>query len=129
MARNPPVTRRRAAREETADPERVDDVLSALGGRRRRRVLYRLREDDGVGFVDELAAHLSEGSVAGPAELRVELEHLVLPELADAGLVEHERETGLVVYAGDRFDTGLLEWIADRERPAPGRAAPERSDR
>lgn len=91
-------------------------MLSALSSRRRRRVLYYLRENDGVGFVDELADHLGEDAVAGAAELRVELEHIVLPTLAAAGLVEHERETGLVVDAGDEFSAALTDWIEARER-------------
>lgn len=116
MARNPPTARRHTVPDRRIDPDRVDDVLAALIDRRRRRVLTYLRDNDGVGFVDELSDHLSEESATGSSEIRVELEHIALPTLVELGLVEHERETGLVVYAGDEFGTELLEWIADRER-------------
>lgn len=117
MARHPPKLGRADAQRSTAEPDRVDAVLSAASSRRCRRVLYHLRENDGVAFVDGIAERLSEDSVAGPEELAVELEHGVLPRLTDAGLVEHERETGLVISVGDPLGDELLAWLEDRERP------------
>lgn len=77
----------------------LDEVFSALGHRHRRRILSRLFEKS-PRYVEELVA-------AGPEDvdrdrLEVELHHIHLPKLEDAGFVEWE--VGLQVRRGPKFD-------------------------
>lgn len=86
-------------------PRFADDrFFRALASRRRRRALrYLLEENDTT--VEEIATVLSgweattTATMQTPAdrsEIRIDLTHNHLPRLADAGLVEYDRDTGSV---------------------------------
>lgn len=85
----------------------VDDVLNALADRRRRLVLYYLR-DEGTAGIDEVADHVAAAEEDVPvdgvtdeqrARVKTSLVHAHLPQLVDAGLVEYDRRTGVIRYA------------------------------
>lgn len=81
-----------------------DRLYRALASTQRRRLLYILREN-GEHPVEELATILAgweatdTGMMASSEDRRrrlLELRHRDIPMLADAGLVEHDREGGTV---------------------------------
>ena len=67
----------------------IDSLLAAVADGTRRRVLERL--EGAEGGVRE--ADLVEGE---PSDAAVRLRHVHLPKLADAGLVEWDRDAGRV---------------------------------
>lgn len=78
----------------------TDTVLALLADRRRRRVLDYLR-DHGAGSasLEELVSHLA-GDDGSPARERLglSLRHVHLPKLAEAGVLDYDREAGRVRY-------------------------------
>lgn len=106
----PPEARR------TGRPAYTNDVLRAVADEHRRRVLYYLREADGVASVEELTADLTAGTDTDTADIAVRLHHVILPQLADVGVIAFNRDDERVRYAGGSFVTELIDWIRDRER-------------
>ncbi|MFC4438393.1 MULTISPECIES: DUF7344 domain-containing protein [Natrialbaceae] len=99
----------------------LDLVFDLLSNRQRRYVLYYLYEQpDGVATVDELTDHVvalehrtasSEGEDASDVHretIRTELQHVHLPKLADAGMVEHDQRSDTVRYWSQ---PSLEEWL------------------
>lgn len=86
--------------EYTLADENVDDVSAAfslLSSTRRRGVLYAVDRGDETA-VEELADTIAswQGSDAEASSVRVSLVHTHLPKLADAGVVEYDRDRGTV---------------------------------
>lgn len=99
----------------------LDAALDLLSNRRRRYVLYHLRNRDGAVTLDELAERVAswEGDAdESDDESRVlaDLYHSQLPRLADAGAITFDEEEGFVALAdGDDAPLGEYLDIAARE--------------
>jgi len=97
--------------EYTLADEPADDVSAAfdlLSDARRRGVLYAAERGEQT-TVEELAERistwLSDGEGARrDSSVRLSLIHTHLPKLADAGVVEYDRERGTVELAGGATD-------------------------
>lgn len=85
---------------------RKDEVLRALAGQRRRRVLAYLREHGDATreeLADVLTGWLATDRASGQADaedharIAISLSHVALPKLDDAGLVAVDEETDTVV--------------------------------
>jgi len=82
--------------ENIGDRERIDLSYRLLADVRRRRVLYALQANDAIG-VDRLAETLVDAGLADSCDRAVaSLVHTHLPKLADAGVIEYDRETGVL---------------------------------
>jgi DNA-binding transcriptional ArsR family regulator len=97
--------------EYTLADEPADDVSAAfdlLSDARRRGVLYAAERGEQT-TVEELADQIAswlddaEGDSCG-SSVRLSLIHTHLPKLADAGVVEYDRERGTVELAGGATD-------------------------
>jgi len=97
-----------------------DDHLRLLADRHRRILLDQLREDP-VTTRDDLADVLrrvdsdSESDTDGETRRRrfaVELHHIHLPALADAGVIEYDPDDGTVVYRPDERVERLLDALS-----------------
>ncbi|WP_265112005.1 DUF7344 domain-containing protein [Halosolutus halophilus] len=97
----------------------LDLIFDMLSNRRRRQVLYDLNDrPDGVATIDELAdtvaarEHGSGGTDLDADEhrtqIRTELQHVHLPKLEDAGIIEHDRRSETVRYW---TQPSLEEWL------------------
>lgn len=94
----------------------IDLVFDLLADRRRRYALYVLSEtDDGVATVEKVVEgvlRLERRSEAtgptGPPEVHTALEHVHLPKLADAGVIEHDARSGTIRY---RHQPSVEEWL------------------
>ena len=81
-------------------------VFAALANRRRRHVLYYLRDHDRA-QIDDLAVHIAAWEQEIPVtevlpedadRVYTDLVHSHLPKLADYGLVEYDRRSDAVCY-------------------------------
>ena len=102
----------------------LDLVFDLLSNRRRRYALYYLYDQpDGVATLEEL----TDGVVTTERQLpgqnptateshrdavRTELQHVHLPKLADAGMLEHDRRSETVRYW---MQPSLEEWLEHAE--------------
>lgn len=93
----------------------LDSTLEALADERRRRVLYALRENDGVLDAEDLACTLAAEFGADRESVHMRLHHADLPRLAECGIVEYDPEVGSVCYAGGSTVTDLVGAIAEYE--------------
>ncbi|WP_132057375.1 DUF7344 domain-containing protein [Halorussus amylolyticus] len=112
--------------------DRLDASFGLLAHAHRRSVLYALRED-GPKTRDELADELVATGVADDRDRTVaSLFHTHLPKLDDAGVVEYDRDDGVVSLAPDveRLEPYLdiaahheadgYEWISNGENWSAG---------
>ncbi|WP_306059592.1 DUF7344 domain-containing protein [Natronococcus wangiae] len=99
----------------------LDLVFDLLSNRRRRYALYYLYEQpDGVATVDELTDSVvtfehrtADSETEGAPDVRretiqTELQHIHLPKLADAGMLEHDQRSDTVRYW---TQPSLEEWL------------------
>ena len=102
-----------------AEPPSLDLIFDLLSNQRRRYVLYSLNEQpENVATVSELVdvvlnhERRTEDLVADAAEgrdrVRVDLQHVQLPKLEAAGIVEHDQRSETVRYWGQ---PSLEEWL------------------
>ncbi|MFB6079544.1 MAG: ArsR/SmtB family transcription factor [Haloferacaceae archaeon] len=98
------------------DEETIDDVLRAMADEHRRRILYHLRANGGVTDVDALVRHLSARTDLDPDSVAIRLHHVLLPRLAESGVVDYDPTRRRVRYCGGAFATELIESVGDRER-------------
>jgi len=117
--------------EYTLADERADDVSAAfdlLSNSRRRGVLYAVERGEET-TVEELADRISSwlGDAHDASSVRLSLVHTHLPRLADAGVVEYDRERGTVELAGGASDLEpYLACIGGTEAtPTPNRRISE----
>lgn len=115
----------------------LDEFVRVLSERRRRCILYCLREDnvaDIGGLARRVAARLDRTSPKEVSERRretveISLVHVELPMLADAGVVSYDRRTGTL-----RLDhpsapvKTLLDACATFDERGCTRADPDRDD-
>ncbi|CQR48877.1 MULTISPECIES: DUF7344 domain-containing protein [Haloferax] len=85
-----------------ATSPRLDEAFDALGNVHRRRLLLGLRRRRRA-RLDAATRDAAVGGGRDPDRLKVELFHVHLPKLADAGFVEWNRRRGSVA-CGPRFD-------------------------
>ncbi|NHN59121.1 MULTISPECIES: hypothetical protein [Halorussus] len=116
----PDVTDGRAGGGRGVSPA-LDAALDLLSNRRRRYVLYHLRNRDGAVTLDELAERVASwegdsGESGDESRVLADLYHSQLPRLADAGAITFDEEEGFVTLA-DGDDAPLAEYldIAARE--------------
>ena len=104
------------------DPSSLDDVFRALAASHRRAICrYFESSGDDVAEFDDLVEFVVEEE--GPAraddrsehrrEVAVDLYHVHLPRLSEAGLVEFDHRTGRVLYLGAPLARSVLAEIAD----------------
>lgn len=110
---------REPPRHHHLEPASIDVVLGVLSKTRSRRVLYYLRDNDGVAFVEDIVHHLSDPDGTDRERLAIELHHTILPDLASLGAVEYEHETGLVISQRDELVTSVLECVERLEHTRP----------
>ncbi|MCU4740275.1 DUF7344 domain-containing protein [Natronoglomus mannanivorans] len=97
-----------------AETPSLDLVFDLLADQRRRYALYYLYDSpDGVAAVDEIAAHVvsleNESHADDPQDHVVTtLQHVHLPKLEDAGVVEHDPRSETVRYWSQ---PSLEEWL------------------
>lgn len=89
-----------------ADGSNWDDILACLADKRRRIVLTTLYRNDGpmnrITLATEVAEDTqSDGETAEPVEeVLLDLHHVHLPKLADAGLVTYDIDDETITYKG-----------------------------
>ncbi|WP_247002256.1 DUF7344 domain-containing protein [Halosolutus gelatinilyticus] len=90
--------------------EELDDSFRILSDPVRRHLLRRLSRERDVATIDELCDGLPTGSTGKPLgdETRIALLHAHLPMLADAGIIDFDRERETVRYrSGHRIESLL----------------------
>jgi DNA-binding transcriptional ArsR family regulator len=93
----------------------IDELLSLLGHRRRRDVLYSLVESE-VTDVESLAATIAARESDGPSDgidderdaVVIDLYHNHLPKLNDRGLIEYDSRSGAVRWTSLPTDVETL---------------------
>ncbi|MFB6185096.1 MAG: ArsR family transcriptional regulator [Haloarculaceae archaeon] len=81
----------------------VDSVYRVLTDRRRRRAVVALDEHEPSATVDELCRWLRDGEGDdGGADVGVELHHVHLPKLVDAGVVTYDGDRVTLTEHGKR---------------------------
>ncbi|MFC7044956.1 hypothetical protein ACFQH6_05520 [Halobacteriaceae archaeon GCM10025711] len=101
----------------------MDAAFRVLADRRRRYVLYHLRDEERVTTLDALTESVTrwertDGDADVDAErIAVSLVHNHLPKLEENGAVEYDRRQGDVVTA-ERFDelVSILELVDEGDR-------------
>lgn len=96
----------------------AETVFDVLAGPRRRAVLTSLRETtDGQTSVEKLAASLSDHPRLSLSleEARLVLHHVVLPKLAEVGLIKHDTQAEIVRYVDHPRVEAALDLAADWE--------------
>ncbi len=97
----------------------INEVLSMLANERRRHLLSFLTDRSGETVpVDVLADAVMEPERPAPGPLshrrrvQIDLHHVHLPKLADAGVIEHDPVESTVKYVGPDELAGLLDATA-----------------
>lgn len=108
------------------DGERLatDRLFELLRERERRQVVAFLRDADGPVAVSTLAEHVAAGGDdRAVRRTLVGLDHVHLPRLAAAGVVDYDRDAGTVRYRGDDRLESLLavaEGVEAEHGDSPG---------
>ncbi|MFC6719441.1 ArsR family transcriptional regulator [Natrialbaceae archaeon GCM10025810] len=106
--------------------DRIDALFDALSSKRRRQLLSLLRDETRTSVADaarRIAAWESDRSIDDvPRErasaLEIELVHVHLPKLRDAGIVEYDgRSRHAVMYDPPDLVERYLDRWASRDRP------------
>ncbi|NGM69266.1 hypothetical protein G6M89_09640 [Natronolimnobius sp. AArcel1] len=114
-------TERASSPLETEATPSLDQVFDLLSNRRRRYALYHLYEqDDGVATTTALTNRVAELEVVAEqthttevtdefiTAVRTDLQHVHLPKLEDAGVLEHDHRSETVRYW---TQPSLEEWL------------------
>lgn len=96
----------------TAATLTTDTAFEVLAHRHRRAVLGRLADSNGTATFDRLAEALPADANEAPSPdgARLQLHHVHLPKLQEAGLIEYDGTDGSVRYVGN----GLVEDLLGR---------------
>lgn len=104
------------------DPS-IDAVLYALANQQRRLVLRELAHvPDTEVTVDALEATVAHGLEEPPAEIRspteiaIQLRHVHLPALDEAGLCRYDVEQERIEYCSNVLAESLLDFLEERGR-------------
>ena len=104
------------------DPSSLDDVFRALAASRRRAICrYFESSGDDVADLDDLVDFVVETERAERSddrpdhrrEVAVDLHHVHLPVLAEAGVVEFDSRSGSVLYRSDYQLDAILAELAN----------------
>lgn len=91
-----------------------DDLLALLATKEYRDTLSELRTRAGdVTSLTTLAADTPTRASAGTAVTALRLHHMILPKLADAGLVQYDSDERTVRYRGNEAQEALLDRIQE----------------
>lgn len=96
-------TEREPTAVETMSAPSLDLVFDLLSVRRRRYALYHLADqDDGIATFDELVDSIhtreDEGGDDNRLQIQTALQHVHLPRLEDAGILEYDARSDTVRY-------------------------------
>lgn len=106
---------------DTVTHDSLDACLRLLSDRRRRRVIRQLRhEATGETTIDDLVDRLHSDGPSSDADRRtdreqlvIQLYHSILPALADHGVVEYDRRSGIVRYQPDEQVDAVLDSLPE----------------
>ena len=106
----------------------LDECLTLLADRCRRRVVHQLRHEiTGKTTMDDLVDRMYSDKVQfddsrgmDREQLAIQLYHTSLPKLEAHGVVEYDRGSGTVRYQSDDQIEAVLDSLPD-ERPVPNR--------
>ena len=99
----------------------LDTAFELLARERRRKVLYCLRDSDGLLSLSELADRIAEREASKSAgdvyqEITISLSQVHLPKLEDAGVIDYDHAERRIEHQGDPFVDMLLARAARIER-------------
>lgn len=100
----------------------LDTAFELLARERRRKVLYCLRDSDGLLSLSELADRIAEREAPKSAgddvyqEITISLSQVHLPKLEDAGVIDYDHAERRIEHQGDPFVEMLLARAARIER-------------
>lgn len=97
----------------------TDEVLRALADGDRRLVVRELAERDlpsevPVEILVSIVAKRAATDDRSESDVAIELRHVHLPTLDEAGLLDHDRRQGTVSYEADDFAESLVGFLANR---------------
>ena len=103
------------------DSSAYDTLFQCLAERRRRVVLtYLLDSGDRSATVDELVDAVIEAESHSPSpdpeSVAITLDHVHLPLLADAGLIDYERDQGIVTTGRTTHVEPYLDGVQNVDR-------------
>jgi len=96
----------------------IDRAFELLSREHRRRVLYYLMDNEGAASIDDIAEHAAGASDDAADAAAVGLHHTHLPRLADAGVIDYDRDTERVSLAANADRLGPYLELAAREERA-----------
>ncbi|RQG93463.1 DUF7344 domain-containing protein [Natrarchaeobius chitinivorans] len=107
----------------THGPDQLRTIFQVLAEKRRRHMLYELRQND-VTYLDSLVDTIAtERAIPGEERdekidrLKVRMIHSDIPLLVDSGLVEYDSRSGAIRYSGaERSVERILDICADVDR-------------
>lgn len=112
---NPPRDNDSTASREGAT---ADDVCSVLANEQCRSVLYYFQEStQDVVSVEDLAAFISERNniIVTREQATIVLQHIALPKLEDAGIIEYDERSSTVRYRGHPQLESIVRLVAEIE--------------
>lgn len=94
----------------TSETLTTDAAFEVLAHRHRRVVLSHLADSNGTATFDQLASAITAdpGADESPDVVRLQLHHVHLPKLQQAGLIDYDGPDGLVRYGGNELVEDLL---------------------
>jgi len=103
----------------TMSDDRLGTRLALVTDRRRRRLREYLRHngngempiDDFVDQLDQPGSDVVDERRTNRDQLAIQLNHRHLPELADHGIVEHDRDRGTIEYRSDEQIEAVLDGL------------------
>ncbi|MHC3439509.1 DUF7344 domain-containing protein [Natrialbaceae archaeon A-gly3] len=105
---------REVAQLTAAETPSLDRIFDLLSDRRRRYTLYCLYDsENGVATIEDIVEYVLSLEASGNSperrdQLLTSLEHMHLPRLEDAGIVEYDTRSDTVRYWGQ---PSLEEWL------------------
>lgn len=104
----------------------LDDCLQLVADRYRRRLIQQLRhETAGKTVIGDLVDRMhgdelqSDDRSMDREQLAIHLSHISLPKLAEQGVVEYDRESGIVRYQPNNRVEAILDSLP-ADRPVAG---------
>jgi len=103
--------------------ERVSELLDVLSTDGCRDTLAYFRDaSEDTARVDDIAAALSETDARDAEQFALRLHHVILPRLADAGVLEYDARTNTARYHGQDNLDSLFDAVENVTVPGNGPA-------